>query len=85
LFTLTECQKNKRTNLFQTQQQQKQMNKKGYKNTSCSLPILEVKAEEKWNVEGYFAGFNNIDADKDRILQGAFTKSIQEHGPQSSK
>lgn len=61
------------------------MNKKGYKNTSCSLPILEVKADsESGIVEGYFSGFNNVDSDKDRILQGAFTKSIQEHGPQSA-
>lgn len=61
------------------------MNKKGYKNTSCSLPILEVKADsESGIVEGYFSGFNNVDSDNDRILQGAFSKSIQEHGPQST-
>jgi len=61
------------------------MNKKGYKNASCSLPILEVKADkESGIVEGYFSGFNNVDSDNDRILQGAFSKSIQEHGPQST-
>ena len=61
------------------------MNKTGYKNASCVLPILEVKAdEENGIVEGYFSGFNNIDSDNDRILQGAFSKSIQEHGPTSS-
>jgi len=61
------------------------MSKKGYKNASCTLPILEVKADESnRTVEGYFAGFGNIDSDNDRILQGAFAKSIQEHGPASS-
>ena len=60
------------------------MNKKGYKNTSCSLPILEVKADsENGIVEGYFSGFGNIDSDQDRILSGAFSKSIKEHGPSS--
>ena len=52
---------------------------------SCSLPILEVKADsESGIVEGYFSGFNNVDSDKDRILSGAFSKSIKEHGPDSS-
>ncbi len=61
------------------------MNKKGHKNASCSLPILEVKADgESGIVEGYFAGFNNVDSDNDRILRGAFAKSIQEHGPSST-
>jgi len=61
------------------------MSKKGYKNASCTLPILEVKADENnRTVEGYFAGFNNVDSDNDRILQGAFAKSIQEHGPNSA-
>ena len=61
------------------------MNKKGYKNMSCSLPILEVKADsESGIVEGYFSGFGNIDSDQDRILSGAFSKSIKEHGPDSS-
>ena len=52
---------------------------------SCSLPILEVKADsESGIVEGYFSGFGNIDSDQDRILSGAFSKSIKEHGPDSS-
>lgn len=60
------------------------MNKKGYKNTTCSLPILEVKADtENGIVEGYFGAFNNVDSDQDRILEGAFSKSIKEHGPSS--
>jgi len=61
------------------------MSKKGYKNASCTLPLLEVKADEEGGiVEGYFGAFNNVDSDNDRILQGAFSKSIQEHGPQSA-
>ena len=59
-------------------------NKKGYKNASCTLPILEVKVSgDKKTVEGYFASFNNIDSDGDKIRKGAFDKSIQEHGPSS--
>jgi len=34
-------------------------------------------------VAGYFAAFNNKDSDGDIILKGAFSKSIQEHGPES--
>ena len=53
-------------------------NKKGYKNASCVLNVQEVKADSKNGiVEGYFSGFNNIDSDSDRILQGAFSKSIK--------
>lgn len=59
-------------------------NKKGYKNASCLLSVAEIKADSKNGiVEGYFSGFNNVDSDADRILQGAFSKSIKEHGPSS--
>lgn len=59
-------------------------NKKGYKNASCLLSVAEIKADSKNGiVEGYFSGFNNVDSDSDRILQGAFSKSIKEHGPSS--
>lgn len=34
-------------------------------------------------VTGYFSKFNNVDADGDIIRPGAFTKSIQEQGPES--
>jgi len=34
---------------------------------------------------GYFAAFNNIDSGYDRILQGAFKKTIQERGPNGTK
>lgn len=32
-------------------------------------------------VTGYFAAFNNIDADGDKIIKGAFTKTVNERGP----
>jgi len=32
-------------------------------------------------VTGYFSAFNNIDSDKDKIMPGAFTKTIKERGP----
>jgi HK97 family phage prohead protease len=32
-------------------------------------------------VKGYFSAFNNIDAHKDRILPGAFKKTVVENGP----
>jgi HK97 family phage prohead protease len=35
-------------------------------------------------VKVYLAKFDNIDSDGDIIRKGAFTKSIQEHGPQST-
>lgn len=34
-------------------------------------------------VKGYFSSFDTMDADRDVIRQGAFTKSIQERGPAS--
>ena len=36
-------------------------------------------------VTGYLASFNNLDSDNDIILSGAFTKTIAENGPASSK
>jgi hypothetical protein len=57
-------------------------NKKGYKRKNCDF---EIKADAKNRmVEGYFSAFDNIDSDADKILKGAFTKSIKEHGPDSS-
>ena len=56
-------------------------NKKGYKRKNCDF---EIKADAKNRmVEGYFSAFDNIDSDADKILKGAFTKSIKEHGPNS--
>jgi phage head maturation protease len=58
------------------------MSKKGYKRKNCDF---EIKADAKNRmVEGYFSAFDNIDSDDDKILKGAFTKSIKEHGPNSS-
>ncbi len=45
--------------------------------------IKDVDAK-KGIVTGYFSAFNNKDADGDIILKGAFTKTIQENGPNSS-
>ena len=36
-------------------------------------------------VTGYFANFGSIDSDGDRILPGAFTKTIRENGPQGTQ
>lgn len=36
-------------------------------------------------VTGYFAHFNSLDADGDMIMPGAFSKSIQEMGPDSPR
>lgn len=59
------------------------MNKTGYKSANC--PLLDIKTDlSNRIVEGYFSAFNVKDADNDIILKGAFLKSIQEHGPDSS-
>lgn len=51
-----------------------------------SLPI-EIKDIDgrKGIVTGYFASFNTLDSDGDVIKKGAFTKSIGESGPGSSR
>jgi hypothetical protein len=48
---------------------------------------LEIKDVDKKEgiVSGYFSAFNIKDADGDLILPGAFTKSIQENGPESQR
>lgn len=48
---------------------------------------LEVKDVDsvKGIVQGYFAAFNNVDTDGDIIIPGAFKKTIEENGPNSSK
>lgn len=40
---------------------------------------------KKGIVTGYLASFGNLDADNDIIMPGAFSKSLTEMGPQSSK
>jgi len=57
--------------------------KKGYTNKSTSLEIKDVDTDSRI-VKGYFASFNNVDSDGDMIMRGAFTKSIQEHGVEST-
>ena len=57
--------------------------KKGYTNKSTSLAIKDVDTDSRI-VKGYFASFNNVDSDGDMIMKGAFTKSIQEHGVEST-
>lgn len=40
--------------------------------------------QQSRKVSGYLSKFNVIDSDDDIIIPGAFSKSIQEHGPNSS-
>lgn len=40
---------------------------------------------KKGIVTGYFSAFNNVDADGDMIMPGAFLKSISETGPNSTQ
>lgn len=47
------------------------------------LRIKDIDTRER-TVSGYFASFDSIDSDQDVIRRGAFTKSIQENGPDSS-
>ena len=54
-----------------------------YKAGHIGASIKDVDGK-KGIVTGYFSAFNNVDADGDIIRKGAFTKSIQEWGPQST-
>lgn len=53
-------------------------------NDSFPIQFKDVDGK-KGIVTGYFADFNSIDSDGDIIKPGAFTKSIQEWGPNSTK
>lgn len=55
-----------------------------YKDFSAA-PAIKDADKRKGIVTGYFAAFNNKDADGDVILKGAFTRTISEQGPASSK
>ena len=55
-----------------------------YKNRVIPASIKDVDGK-KGIVTGYFAAFDNVDADGDIIRKGAFAKSILEWGPQSSQ
>lgn len=52
--------------------------------TVSSTSIKDVDGK-KGIVTGYFAHFNNVDGDGDIIRRGAFSKTIRENGPDSSK
>lgn len=47
--------------------------------TSGTVKDVDLKTK---TVTGYFAAFDNVDADNDVFLQGAFSKSIKERGPE---
>ena len=53
-----------------------------FKNYDASIKDLDVATGI---VTGYFSQFNSIDLDGDVIMPGAFTKTIAERGPDSSK
>ena len=52
----------------------------GYKSFSLGVKDIDKK---KGIVTGYFSKFDTKDSDGDVIRKGAFTKSIQENGPES--
>lgn len=54
------------------------------KSTVGGASIKDID-QRKGIITGYFAHFNNEDSDGDTILKGAFTKTIQSQGPQSSR
>jgi len=54
-----------------------------YTTKNCVLKYQDIDSDAGV-VKGYFAAFGNKDADGDIFTPGAFTKSIQERGPQST-
>ena len=54
-----------------------------YKIKSHSLEIKDVDAKSR-KVAVYLSHFGNIDSDNDMVVKGAFTKSLQERGVNSS-
>jgi HK97 family phage prohead protease len=52
------------------------------KSISAGFKDLDVKSGI---VTGYFANFGSIDSDGDRIIKGAFAKTIRENGPQGTQ
>lgn len=53
-----------------------------FKNSELVLKDLDMK---KRIVEGYFSSFNVVDSDGDRMVKGAFAKSIMENGVNGTK
>ena len=54
-----------------------------YKDHGLCASIKDIDGK-KGIVSGYFAAFDNVDADGDIIRKGAFSKTIMEWGPQST-
>jgi hypothetical protein len=53
-----------------------------YKSQAMSVKDVDTKSGI---VTGYFAAFGNIDSGYDKIVKGAFKKTIAERGPEGSK
>jgi HK97 family phage prohead protease len=53
-----------------------------FKDISVGFKDLDVK---QGVVTGYFAHFGSIDSDGDRIMPGAFSKTIKENGPEATQ
>jgi hypothetical protein len=53
----------------------------GVKTVSIKVTDLDEGSRQ---VKGYFSSFDTLDSDRDVIRKGAFSKSINERGPQSS-
>jgi len=51
--------------------------------TKSALEIKDLDSENR-KVVVYLAKFDNIDSDNDMFVKGAFSKSLQERGPQST-
>lgn len=63
----------------------KAINKTGFKTKSVDVSFkMEEKEDGRVLVKGYFSTWDVIDSDADLILPGAFLKSINDRGPQSS-
>jgi len=57
-----------------------------YSYKDCNIaPVIKDLDGKKGIVTGYFSHFGNVDADGDIIVQGAFSKTINENGPKSTK
>ena len=53
----------------------------GVKTIDVKISDVDLKSRQ---VKGYFASFNTLDSDRDVIRKGAFAKSIQDNGVNSS-
>ncbi len=64
-------------------QSNEKMNKDyNYRNLNTKMSIKDVDVKSRI-VAGYFSAFDNVDSDGDLIKQGAFSKSINDRGPES--